>query len=542
MGSGTLGTEHGSPLNYNVPGLVSRLGDLTLPTTGTGQPTRESRLRSPVGTSSVPRPSRRSAGTDSLDQMAVSAAAATPPADHDDARLLRKNTVAGGSYAPLSQIRHSPGMRTKCVLAFVLASIGLCPAGPAAASPVSYRVVGGTAVPAIASFPFQAALYIRGSSGVFGQYQTLAFCGGVIIDPVQIVTAAHCVTDDKTGRPVMPAQVTVVSGTATLPPAVPTSPVAAAIAIDPNYDASTADYDVAVVTLPAPLYSGAPRADGAVPVAPIPLINPTLAAEFADPNASPAPVAVLSGWGETRPLAIGAPDDSPALPPQLEAALVHLVPARTCSAEYALLAGAGVPSITSRMLCAGEPNGSVDACSGDSGGPLVVDINNPASPPSDYVLAGLIDFGAGCAQAGYPGVYVRVAAAEISSFIAQQAAAAGQQLTPAPTPVGPAPTRRAAAAAMASLSSATGRVRSRVAQVAVHCATAICTGSLTLRTTTTVGLARFVIAANSTAKVPVRITPTGKRLLDRHKHRLRTVATLRTTGAPATQKAFTITD
>ena len=433
-------------------------------------------------------------------------------------------------------------MRTKCVLAFVLASIGVCGAGPAAASPVSYRVVGGTAVPAIASFPFQAALYIRGTSGVFGQYQTLAFCGGVIIDPVQIVTAAHCVTDEKTGRPVMAAQVTVVAGTSTLPPAVPTAPAASAIAILPNYDPSAADYDVAVVTLPTPLYAGSPRADGSATVAPIPLITPTLAAEFADPNANPAPVAALSGWGETQPLAIGAPDNSPALPQLLQAAQVHLVPDRTCAAEYALLAGAGVPSITSRMLCAGEPNGSVDACSGDSGGPLVVDINNPATPPSDYVLAGLIDFGAGCAQAGYPGVYVRVAAAEITSFIAQQAAAAGQQLTAAPVPVGPVPVRHVAASAKASLSSRTGRVRSRVTQVAVHCVTATCTGSLTLRTTTTVGLARFVIAANSTAKVPVRITPTGKRLLDRHRHRLKTLATLRTSGSPATQKAFTITD
>lgn len=547
MGSGTLGTGHGSPLNYNVPGLVSRLGDLTLPTTGTtDQTARESRLRSPVGTLGVPRPSRQSAGENSVEHRAGAWPCPPPvanvPGHDEDPRLLRKNTSLTGLTRRLVKSGTLMGMRTKCVLAFVLASIGLSVAGPAAASPVSYRVVGGTSVPSIASFPFQAALYIRGTSGMFGQYQTLSFCGGVIIDPVQIVTAAHCVTNEMTGRPVSPAQITVVVGTGTLPPAVPTQPVASGISIDPSYNASAADYDVAVVTLPTPLYSGTPRADGAATVAPIPLITPTLAAEFADPNTSPAPVAALSGWGETAALAIGAPDNSPTLPQQLQAARVHLVPDRTCAAEYSLLAGAGVPSITSRMLCAGEPNGGVDACAGDSGGPLVVDINNPASPPSDYVLAGLIDFGAGCAQPGYPGVYVRVGAADIAGFIAQQASAAGQQLTPAPVPVGPVPTRHAAAAAKANLSSSTGRVRSRIAQVAVHCATATCNGSLTLRTTKTVGLARFSIAANSTAKVPVRITPTGKRLLDTHKHRLRTLATLRTSGSPATQKAFTITD
>jgi hypothetical protein len=202
-----------------------------------------------------------------------------------------------------------------------------------------------------------------------------------------------------------------------------------------------------------------------------------------------------------------------------------------------------VPPITPDMLCAGEPAGGIDACSGDSGGPLVVDVNTPATPPADYVLAGLIDFGAGCAQAGFPGVYVRVAMPAISSFIAREAAAAGQQLTPAPAPVGPAPTRQAiSGAGRATLTASTARVRRRLAQVSVRCATATCTGSLTLRTTTTVGIAHFQIAASSTAKVPIRITPKGQKQLDAHGHRLHTVATLRTSGATGTRHSFTITD
>jgi len=419
----------------------------------------------------------------------------------------------------------------------------------ASTSHVSPRVVGGTPVAAITSFPFQVALFIQSPAGLFGQQPTLAFCGGVIIDQTQVITAAHCVTSEVTGAQVAPGNVTVLAGTATLPPSVPTQPVASGIAIDPRYNPATADYDVAVVTLATPLYTGSPRADGTASVAPIPLITPTLAALFANPNVNPPEPVVISGFGETSPVAIGAQDTSPNLPQQLQAAQTHLVADATCASDYASLGSIGVPPITPRMLCAGQQAQApaIDACSGDSGGPLVVDIDNPARPPGDYVLAGLIDFGAGCAQPGYPGVYVRLATPEIASFISQQAQAQGQQLIPAAPPTGPAPTiatppRRAIPAGKASLAARTGRVRRRVARVAVRCVTANCTGTLTLRTTTTVGIAHFTIAANATVSERVRITPSGQRQLDRHQRRLRTRATLRTTGTPATHQTLTITE
>ncbi len=430
-------------------------------------------------------------------------------------------------------------------LAFALA---LALAGPvgggtaaAAVSPGVLRVVGGTPVPAIASFPFQAAVFVRGLTGPLGQ-PTLAFCGGVIIDPTQVLTAAHCVIDEITGRVAAPGNVTVVAGTATLPPNIPTAPVAVGIAVDPSYDPATADYDVAVLTLSTPLYAGTPRADGTAAVAPIPLITPALAARYANPDLSPAETVTISGWGETSPLGVGAHDNNPNLPQQLQAAQTHLIPDATCAGEYAGLGSIGVPSITPRMLCAGEPAGGTDACSGDSGGPMVVDVDSPAAPPADYVLAGLIDFGAGCAQAGYPGVYVRVATPAITAFIGQQAQAAGQALTSAPAPVGAAPPRSSLpVSGTARLATASGRVNRRVARVSVRCTGGPCTGSLTLRTTTTVGVAHFSIAADTTARVPVRITPRGVQQLASHGHRLRTRATLRTSGSAGTHRTFTIT-
>jgi len=56
------------------------------------------------------------------------------------------------------------------------------------------------------------------------------------------------------------------------------------------------------------------------------------------------------------------------------------------------------------MICAARSG--KDSCQGDSGGPLIIKGEDATS----VVQVGIVSWGTGCAQEGYPGIYSRVEA------------------------------------------------------------------------------------------------------------------------------------
>jgi secreted trypsin-like serine protease len=267
-------------------------------------------------------------------------------------------------------------------------------------------IVGGQSA-SIASFPFQVALYDPQAGSPAAGF----FCGGVIIDATHVITAAHCVSGGA--RQVAPsAGIEVLAGSTVLDQPAAGSvrdPVQSSV-VDSGYNPLNSDYDIALLTLVHPLWSGsvAPSVNGLNTIAPLAL-DPGAASRYANPDVSPAIVATASGWGDVDP----APGHATSYPTSLRAVKLPLVSESTCEGQYATIE----QPITASMICAGGGNASVDTCYGDSGGPLVVDTETPARPPQDYVLAGLVDFGNGCAQPGYAGVYTRISSPEIMRFL-----------------------------------------------------------------------------------------------------------------------------
>ena len=99
---------------------------------------------------------------------------------------------------------------------------------------------------------------------------------------------------------------------------------------------------------------------------------------------------MVSGWGALEFMGIDSEE-------RLQAVNLPIVSQEECQQAYP-------GDITAGMICAGLPEGGRDSCQGDSGGPLVV----RGLSDRHWQLAGVVSWGAGCAEAGRYGVYARV--------------------------------------------------------------------------------------------------------------------------------------
>ncbi|MFI8965276.1 serine protease [Streptomyces sp. NPDC053493] len=249
-----------------------------------------------------------------------------------------------------------------------VAAAPMAATAPAAADSV---VVGGRPAK-ITEAPWVVALASRDR---FGGTRAGQFCGGVVVAPTKVLTAAHCLGREVLGgEPWQLPDFHVIAGRSSLRGRGGQEVRISDTWINPAYDPATNAGDLAVLTL-----------EKALPASYVIEV-----AAPGDPAEAPGEAADVYGWGDTT--------GNGAYATSLRSARVRVLSDETCERAYP--GGVGVAYRGRTMLCAGEPDGGRDACQGDSGGPLV----------AQGRLIGLVSWGSGCGQANSPGVYTRVSA------------------------------------------------------------------------------------------------------------------------------------
>uniref|UniRef100_A0A8D0HC46 Transmembrane serine protease 2 n=1 Tax=Sphenodon punctatus TaxID=8508 RepID=A0A8D0HC46_SPHPU len=218
------------------------------------------------------------------------------------------------------------------------------------------RIVGGRRA-SKGEWPWQVSLHI----------QRTHVCGGTIITPEWIVTAAHCVE----GKHSDPFYWRVYAGILTWSEIGFQAGYAVhKIISHPNYDTESKNNDVALMKLQRPLSHD---------VGPVCFSNPGMMYQ-------PDQQCWISGWGASRQ---GGETSK-----ELNAAMVPLIEPAKCNSRVVYNG-----LVSPNMICAGYLEGRVDSCQGDSGGPLVTAKN------SVWWLVGDTSWGTGCASRNRPGVY-----------------------------------------------------------------------------------------------------------------------------------------
>lgn len=242
----------------------------------------------------------------------------------------------------------------------------------------AHAIVGGSEADE-GEYPWMAALY--NGDDPYWQY-----CGGSLIAPDRVVTAAHCVEGllgidlvDQVVNTAQYGQYMVMLGSNSLLAGGDEIPVLW-IHVHPDY-AQDGTPDVAVLVL----------AEDATQ-APIPWATPA-----DEPLYAPGTRATVTGWG--------ALSENGPYPDALREVEVPIVSDDDCLEAYPFWLDPGTE------VCAGYKQGGKDACYGDSGGPLMV------PDGGGMLLVGIVSWGEGCARAGKPGVYAEVAA--VSDWIGQ---------------------------------------------------------------------------------------------------------------------------
>jgi secreted trypsin-like serine protease len=286
--------------------------------------------------------------------------------------------------------------RVHVILAGLLSLGPLCVMlPPAFAADDNEMIVAGSEAPE-GKYPYQVRLYSS-------MEDKIGFCGGSIIAPQWVLTAAHCMTegDFAKGPTTANEPSKVVVGYGSNDRTKTKKVEVEKVIVNPNYLAKGrgGKVDLTLLKLKRPI----PNAPAVV---------------FADPDSDkkylvPGAKVTITGWGalwdaydeDVKALmAELGPENEMMLkwqaPLKLREVEVEALDPATCNAAYQQIQG----EVWASEICGMYKGATKAQCHGDSGGPIVV----PADVPGGFLQVGVVSWSVKCATTGTPSIFARV--------------------------------------------------------------------------------------------------------------------------------------
>jgi trypsin len=237
------------------------------------------------------------------------------------------------------------------------------------------RIIGGTIANA-QRYPYYTYLSVTFQSG------SSIFCGGSLVNPDVVLTAAHCI-DPSSDNPIVKIRALVnytrsssVTGFLT---GFEHTRLGISYIKHRDYDKTRILNDVGLVYLDSPVNA----------------VRPVSLNDNGNVPSVGEPVTVF-GHGRISNAAV------PQYPQYLMEVSVPIVSFQDCNDQNSYWGGI----VEKAMICAGASSGGKGSCKGDSGGPLIIRGNSATQD----LQVGIVSFGSskGCSIVNYPSVFTRV--------------------------------------------------------------------------------------------------------------------------------------